>query len=136
MTFRKKQTIEAVQVTEAWFEAGFTAPTGITLDPSTKLAAMGEGNKLTAKVGDWIILGAKVYPMHDEQFKALYEPVEAEVGFIHVVVPGEKPQEPGVLTSTDGPPATLNLATGKLTEVSLVTGVDGTAIACGPVEAK
>ena len=79
MTFRKKQTIEAVQVVEAWFTPENTSPipVGVTLDPNTKIATMGEGNKLTAKVGDWVILGAKLYPMHDEQFKALYEPTEA-----------------------------------------------------------
>ena len=77
MIFRKKQTIEAVQVTDEWFVAGHCTPAGITLDIDKKLAAMGEGNKLTAKVGDWVILGAKPYPMHDEQLKALYEPVEA-----------------------------------------------------------
>ena len=71
MKFRKKGVVEAVQVTEEWFAPDFAVPIGVTLEPAVKTAKIGD--KLSAKVGDWIILAPKLYPMHDEQFKALYE---------------------------------------------------------------
>ena len=52
------------------------------------------------------------------------EPVAAAVDFVHVVVPGEKPQEPGVLTSTGGPIVTMSVAgaTGAASPVEGSTG--------------
>lgn len=74
MQFRKKAIIEAVQVTDEWFVEGFKPMAGITIDAVSKIVTMEgivNGGKCT--IGDFIILGAKAYTMHEEQFKALYE---------------------------------------------------------------
>jgi hypothetical protein len=80
--YRKSAVVEAVQVTDAWFTADHPnalIPAGVIVDPNTKEVIMGGielKSHLTAKTGDWVILGKKTYPMHDEEFKAMYEEVK------------------------------------------------------------
>lgn len=91
MKYRKSQIIDAVQVTDSWFTGVGSAenaeitvphpdiPVGVTVDPVAKVVVMGDialVKHLTAKVGDFIIVGPKTYPMHEEEFKKLYEEVK------------------------------------------------------------
>ena len=81
MQFRKRSIIEAVQVKEVWFDVLNRLeeiPVGVVIEPITKIAIFGDGGKMSAKIGDWILTGkdAKIYPMHDEDFKRIYEEVK------------------------------------------------------------
>lgn len=78
--YRKKPvTIQAVQVTDAWFEGPHPNHIpGIIIDPTTKTCGIAtlEG-VMTARVGDWIIKGVKgeYYPCKPDIFSATYEKV-------------------------------------------------------------
>lgn len=79
--FRKKPVVvEAVQVTNAWFDAPHPNPlhpVGMVFDPIRRVVEIPtlEG-VMTAQVGDWIITGVKGerYPCKPDIFEATYEP--------------------------------------------------------------
>ena len=81
--FRKKPVvIEAVQITDATFDAPHPNPEhipGVIYDPVKHEAYIQtlEGT-MTASLGDWIIRGIKgeFYPIKEDIFFQTYEPVE------------------------------------------------------------
>jgi hypothetical protein len=83
MKFRKRPVvIEAVQVTDEWFDAPHPNPLhlpGMVYNPLTRTVVIDtpEGT-MTAQVGDWIITGVKGerYPCRPDIFAATYESVE------------------------------------------------------------
>jgi hypothetical protein len=83
MKFRKKPVvIEAVQVTDATFDAPHPNPdhlVGVVYDPVNRCAFIDtlEG-RMRADLGDWIITGVKgeLYPVKDDIFRATYEAVD------------------------------------------------------------
>jgi hypothetical protein len=82
MKFRKKPVvIEAVQVTDATFDAPHPNPehlVGVVYDPKRRCAFITtlEGT-MRADLGDWIIRGVKneLYPCKPDVFEATYEAV-------------------------------------------------------------
>ena len=83
--YRKKSVvIEAVQVTDATFDAPHPNDEhipGVIYDPVLRAAFIEtfEGT-MRADLGDWIIRGVKgeLYPCKPDIFAATYEPVESE----------------------------------------------------------
>lgn len=83
MKFRKKPiVIEAVRVTEEWFDGDHPNPLhpiGLLIDPLHRCVIIEtlEG-RMSAVVGDWIITGIKGerYPCKPDIFAATYEPTE------------------------------------------------------------
>jgi len=85
MKFRKKPVvIEAVQITDAWFDGGHPnllhpSDRRLAYNPLSRVVVVEtlEG-AMTAHVGDWIITGVKgeVYPCRDDIFRLTYEPCE------------------------------------------------------------
>ena len=86
MQFRKKPVVvEAVQVTDEWFDAPHPNPLhpiGLIIDPRQRVVEIDtlEG-VTTARVGDWIITGIKGerYPCRDDIFRETYEPTTEAV---------------------------------------------------------
>lgn len=84
MKFRKKPVIiEAVQVTDEWFDGDHPNPPHpdddrLHYSPTNRvvLVLTLEG-RMVAHVGDWIITGIKgeLYPCKPDIFEATYEPV-------------------------------------------------------------
>ena len=85
MKYRKKPVvIEAVQVTDATFDAPHPNPEhipGLLYDPVRRVVEIDtlEGT-MTARVGDWIIKGIKgeFYPCKPDIFAATYERADAD----------------------------------------------------------
>lgn len=92
MLFRKKAVIEAVRITEEWFKGGEVLvdmitgvspiPNGVVVDSTNKKVIV-KGDPAAHKqysreavLGEWIILGPKMYVMSDAEFKALYVPID------------------------------------------------------------
>ncbi len=81
--FRKRPiVVEAVQVTDAWFDDDHPNPlhpTGIVMDPKERCVFIPtlEG-KMRGEIGDWIITGiaGEKYPRKESIFHLTYEPVE------------------------------------------------------------
>ena len=78
MKYRKKPVvIEAVQVTDATFDAPHPNPehvVGVYYDPVQRCATL--GGIMRADLGDWIIRGVQgeLYPCKPDIFEATYEP--------------------------------------------------------------
>lgn len=100
MLFRKKAVISAVQVTEKWFDAGEVLvgvidgsagiPDGVSIDVTNKKVTV-KGNPAALKqysreaiLGDWIILGPKMYVMSDLEFTMLYEQATDQTASEHL----------------------------------------------------
>jgi len=85
--FRKKPVVvEAVQVTDAWFDGSHPNPLHppeLDICPEYRWVEVVtlEGT-MTAQIGDWIITGVKGerYPCKPDIFEATYEPVEEGEG--------------------------------------------------------
>lgn len=79
--YRKKPVvIDAVQITDGWFDAEHPNPkhpTGVVLNPGSRTVHIStlEG-EMVGQVGDWIITGVKGerYPCKPDIFAATYEP--------------------------------------------------------------
>lgn len=80
--FRKKPVvIEAVQVTDGWFDDDHPNPNHpkeVVIDPAKRTVTIStlEGD-MTAQVGDWIITGVngERYPCKPDIFEKTYDPV-------------------------------------------------------------
>lgn len=83
MKYRKKPVvIEAVQITDATFDAPHPNPEhirGVVYDSIHRVARIQtlEG-EMIGRIGDWLITGVKgeVYPCQPDVFAATYEPAE------------------------------------------------------------
>lgn len=85
MKFRKKPVvIEAVQITDEWFDGDHPNPlrpadSRLRYFPAERCVIVQtlEGD-MKANVGDWIITGVKgeVYPCRDDIFRMTYDPCE------------------------------------------------------------
>lgn len=87
MKFRKKPiVIEAVQITDEWFDGDHPNPlhpTGVIINPQNRyvLVPTLEGD-MRGNIGDWIITGVKGerYPCKPDIFEATYEAVTETFG--------------------------------------------------------